>query len=124
MRTKTLLITAALGAAGIASSMAQQAVYSLNIVGYVNLPVNAGLSMVANQLDATPDNGVQGLFGTPPGSLTVNKFNPATGTYQQAIFDPDSGWADPTAMKLNPGDGAFLDNPNPTFTTTLVGQLN
>src|SRR5437016_2865233 len=39
MRTKTLLLTAAVVAAGVASSMAQSNVYSLNIVGYVNIPV-------------------------------------------------------------------------------------
>ena len=37
MRTKTLLLTAALTAAGALTSMAQ--VYSINIVGYINLPV-------------------------------------------------------------------------------------
>ena len=73
MRTKTLFLTAALSAVGMATSMAQT-VYSVNIVGYINLPVVHGLSLVANQLNAAPNNSVVGLFGTPPGGLTINKF--------------------------------------------------
>ena len=46
MRTKTLLLTAALAAAGVVSSMAQ--VYSVNSVGYVNLTLPNGFSMIAN----------------------------------------------------------------------------
>ena len=46
MRTKTLLLTAALSAAGIATSMAQ--VYSANAVGYVNKLIPTGFSMIAN----------------------------------------------------------------------------
>src|ERR1041385_5044775 len=39
MRTKTLLLAAALTAAGLATSLAQSNVYSLNVVGYVNVNV-------------------------------------------------------------------------------------
>ena len=46
MRTKTLLLTAALSAAGIASSMAQ--VYSVNAVGYVNTPLVTGFNLISN----------------------------------------------------------------------------
>ena len=42
MRTKALLCAAAL-AAGTAASMAQSNVYSLNIVGYVNVPLTSGV---------------------------------------------------------------------------------
>jgi hypothetical protein len=83
MRTKTLLLTAALSAAGIATSMAQN-VYSVNMVGYINKTMPKGLSMIANQLNASPNNKVTTLFGTPalvdlgpgvPGAITINKFN-------------------------------------------------
>ena len=47
MRTKTLLLTAVLGIASAASSMAQ-AVYSVNVVGYVNLTLKRGFNAVAN----------------------------------------------------------------------------
>lgn len=122
MKAKTLLLTAALTVAAAATSMAQ-AVYSVNVVGYINLSIPSGLSMIANQLNSTPNNSVQSLFGNPPNGITVNKFNPASGNYDQAIFDPDLGWGDPTSMVLNPGQGAFIDNPGATFTATLVGEV-
>jgi hypothetical protein len=43
MRTKALLCTSAV-AAGVATSMAQPNVYSLNVVGYVNVPIQGGVS--------------------------------------------------------------------------------
>ncbi|MCX6922739.1 MAG: hypothetical protein NT154_05925, partial [Verrucomicrobia bacterium] len=53
MRTKTLLGLAAL-AVGLSSSMAQ--VYSLNVVGYVNVPLQANkLSFLSVPL--TPNGG-------------------------------------------------------------------
>jgi hypothetical protein len=43
--------------------------------------------------------------------MSVSKFNPTTGTFDQAAYDPDSGgWNDPTSMTLSPGEAAFLDN--------------
>ena len=48
MRTKALLLTAALGLASVATSMAQ-AVYSVNVVGYINLTMKPGFNLVANQ---------------------------------------------------------------------------
>src|SRR5256885_410376 len=54
MRTKTLLSTAALLAAGLATSMAQSSnVYSLNVVGYVNAPVITGYNFAANPFDTS-----------------------------------------------------------------------
>src|ERR1043165_8066346 len=53
MRTKTL-VCAAILAAGLASSMAQSNVYSLNVVGYYNVVIPGGTKvMVANQLNTT-----------------------------------------------------------------------
>lgn len=124
MRTKALLLTAALGVAGIASSMAQ-AVYSVNIVGYVNKTLPSGLSMFANQLNATPNNRVSTLIPTAPGSITVSKFNRSAGNFDLAIFDPDAGgWNDPTSMVLNPGQGAFMDNASGApLPLTFVGEV-
>ena len=73
MRTKTLLLTAVLSAAGLASSLAQGAVYSVNAVGYVNLTVPAGLSLIANPLDAT-DNTIANVLKVPAGTQ-IYKFN-------------------------------------------------
>ncbi|EEF62403.1 hypothetical protein Cflav_PD5038, partial [Pedosphaera parvula Ellin514] len=42
MRTKTTLLTAALLAVGAISATAQSNVYSLNVVGYINVPIGQG----------------------------------------------------------------------------------
>ena len=96
MRTKTLLLTAALTAAGALTSMAQ--VYSVNIVGYINLNVPSGFSMIANQLNAATDNTLETLMPTVPENTTIYKFNPALraglGGYDQYQWTSDNpGWA-------------------------------
>jgi hypothetical protein len=57
MRTKTLLLTAALAVAGLSSASAQ--VYSVNAVGYINLSLPKGFSMICNQLKASPDKQIK-----------------------------------------------------------------
>src|SRR5689334_13849488 len=91
MRTKTLLLTAALSAAGIATSMAQ-AVYSVNAVGYVNTTLVPGFNLVSNPLDNKTGNTIQNLFGTGvqgtiPNNLTVYYFNPDTDAFVTAVYD-------------------------------------
>ena len=49
MRTKTLLLTAIVGALGFTAAQAQ--VYSVNAVGYVNKSIPSGFSIVANPLN-------------------------------------------------------------------------
>jgi hypothetical protein len=124
MRTKTLLLTAALTAAGLATSMAQ--VYSVNMVGYINQSIPAGYSMLANHLNNTPNNLVTTLFPTPPDGTTVYKFDPASGGYEIAQYiDPASGgtgWEGVTTMTLGPGEGCFFQSPS-AFTHTFVGEV-
>src|SRR4051812_38715441 len=84
MRTKTLVCAAAL-AAGVATSMAQSNVYSLNIVGYANVPVVAGNSIYANPFDLDGTNSADKVLnhaaladaGGNPGldSFYVNTWN-------------------------------------------------
>jgi len=125
MRTKTLALTAALTAAGALTSMAQ--VYSVNIVGYINLNVPQGFSMIANQLNATPDNTLETLLPAPPEGTTIYKFNPAAGSYYVYLFSADNpGWlpqnGGPAHTTLNPGEGAFVAMPSATA-VTLVGEV-
>jgi hypothetical protein len=119
MRTKTLLLTAALGAAGVATSMAQ--VYSVNMVGYVNKAIPYGFSMVANQLNNTPDNKVRTLMPAPPPNTSVFKFNRTTGGYDQITYTGQ--WeGDDVEMTMNPGEGVFIGAPS-AFNNTFVGEV-
>lgn len=67
MRTKTLVLAAAITAAGLASSMAQSNVYSLNVVGYVNVPIvgDGTYNLLANPLNNTSGNNAVNLFQAP-----------------------------------------------------------
>ena len=127
MRTKTLLLTAALGIASAATSMAQTAVYSVNAVGYVNKPLPVGFSIVANPLNASP-NTVATVFagGAIPG-MAVYKFETVGGYLVNGYNLPPGGgaaeWDDPT-QPFAPGEGAFVSNPGPgPVTITFVGEV-
>ena len=57
--------------------MAQSNVYSLNVVGYYNVPVAANsLVMIANQLNTT-NNTLGSLIASPPPSSLFYKFTGA-----------------------------------------------
>jgi hypothetical protein len=119
MRTRTLLLTAALGAAGVASAIAQ--VYSVNAVGYVNLTAKAGFNLWNNPLDAGADNTVAKLLpGLPEGSV-VYTYNGTTFVLNTWEFDE---WTNPNAT-LVPGQGFFLRLPAGVadVTITFVGEV-
>src|SRR5205807_10156947 len=108
MRTKTLLLTAALSAAGLVTSMAQ--VYSVNIVGYINLNIPVGYSMIANQLNASPDNTIVNLIPTPPEGTFIYKYFTDGSGFHSADF-ADGAWEGETTLTANPGQGVFIYMP-------------
>jgi hypothetical protein len=129
MRTKALLCAAAL-AVGAVTSMAQSNVYSLNVVGYVNLTLAEGFNLVANQLDKDgfgTNNTVQGVFAAslPPGSSvytwTGSGYN--TATWAKNKQGTATNWNADYA--LNPGQGAWVKIPtgSGTVTVTTVGTV-
>jgi hypothetical protein len=99
-----------------------QAVYSVNIVGYVNQTIPQGASMVANQLNNSPDNKVATVLATAPEGTAFFKFIPATGGYaiNQVVDGVHEG--DDLNMTLNPGEGIFISSPV-AFTATFVGEV-
>ncbi len=67
MRTKTTLLCAAALAAGVVGSMAQSNVYSVNIVGYANVPVaTAAASFLANPFNLDNTNSAANVLNLPP----------------------------------------------------------
>jgi len=126
MRTKTLLLTAAVGMVGMATSFAQ--VYSVNAVGYVNVtvPANGPFALLANPL-----NGTNNLIGTVlplPDSAdgtTLYKFNVTSQGYDSYTFFGGFGW-NPGDVTLAPGEGFFLAAANTagsTLSITFVGDV-
>jgi len=128
MRTKALLLAAAFAAAGVATSMAQ--VYSVNAVGYVNVALKPGFTLVSNPLNAA-DNTMGNLFkniqGTIPGGLSVYKWDNALNTFKSVSwdeFDLKFAPAEDAAVTVVPGEGAFVFNPGSTdLTLTFVGEV-
>jgi hypothetical protein len=146
MRTKTLLLAAALSAAGIATSMAQSNVYSLNVVGYINVPLKSGatagttFNLIANPLDLDGtgvNNTMNSVLGTNGWTSGATAFgydssvgNPTSGSYVAANWN-NLGKFWPTnpipLLGVQPGNGIFLKNGEPgsagPTNITLVGNV-
>jgi hypothetical protein len=128
MRIKTLLLTAGLVAAGVATSMAQSNVYSLNVVGYVNLTVVPGYNLIANQLDVDGiDNVNVALTNGVPDQTQLSQFTGA-GFTSPIIYYAGYGWFDQNfnaaTNTVYPGKPFFLYNSGTTTNTvTLVGTV-
>jgi hypothetical protein len=116
MKNKTLLIAAAALVAGVVSLEAQ--VYSANIVGYANVPLVAGYTLVANPLDDGNGNQLTNILSTLPNKSQLLQWN-GTG-YNTAIVKGASGWA--SNVQLSPGGGFFIKVASAT-TNTFVGTV-
>jgi hypothetical protein len=96
-------------------------VVSQNIVGYVNLPLPWGMSLIANpffQTNAT----VVSLFPTAPNGAQIMKL--VNGDYVTVTYSADrGGWVGPQ-LELPLGVGFFFINPaRETFMQTFVGEV-
>lgn len=124
MRTKTLLLSALACAVGASAASAQ--VYSVNAVGYVNVDVPPGFSMIANQLDSD-DVSIESLFPDVPLNTRIFKWS---GTEFEFYDYVDIGlgspiWSPDGQATLAPGEGAFIFNPGAeAFTVTFVGEVS
>jgi hypothetical protein len=120
MRTKTLLLTAALAAAGAASAMAQN-VYSVNAVGYANVALKAGFNMVGNPF-VTASSTLESLIPSPPDQTVVYPYDNGGYSGPFTYFGaPDNIW-DPAGGVITFGHGAFIFAPS-AFTITFVGEV-
>src|SRR5690349_6980992 len=120
MRTKALLLTAALAAAGVSTSVAQ--VYSVNAVGYVNVAAPAGYSMISNPLNAVAGNNTVAKLFAPanvspslPFNSKVYIFDNSTGLFRTVTYSPLSQAWSPTGPTgadsvIDPGNGVFFQN--------------
>jgi len=126
MKTKTMILTAAV-ACGTLAAIAQSTVYSVNVVGYANVVMPPGFSIIANPLMA-PTNTLGVLFAGQPDGFVVYKYDPISqwrlAVYQAPPWDPTNPQWDVPDMTLLPGEGAFVYNPSATpFTNTFVGEV-
>ena len=128
MRTKTLLIAVAAIAAGVVSSQAQSNVYSANIVGYANITLPAGYTLLNAPLSPNTTNNAEALLPSLTsgdqllvwngGGYDVDYFNGPGDWYNGVTFSPI---AQPV---LPPGRGYFYqNNTGATKTNTFVGTV-
>ena len=116
-------------AAGLVTSQAQ--VYSLNVVGYINITLKPGYNLIANQL-VNGSNGLAQVFpsNVPDGAL-LYKWSFATQGFSQAdsyLPNDFGGWVNgafqPSTTTVSPGEGFFLLNPTGSdVVITLTGQV-
>jgi hypothetical protein len=137
MKAKTLLIAAATLAAGVMSS--QAAVYSQNVVGYVNVVItNQGsYNLICNPLDDGAGNYLTNVLSLATAPLIKGSqcltWNQAGASY---ITVPVGGsttagtnWPAGTTTQIPPGVGFFIRNgaksgdASVVFTNTFVGTV-
>jgi len=126
MRTKTLLVAAAISAVGLTASLAQS-VYSVNVVGYVNVPVVVGYNAIANPLDASPNNALNSVLPAVTDGSVILTWDPvAQGFGAPQQFYEGYGWADQdfnlSTNTVQPGEGFFFSSPVST-NLTFVGDV-
>ena len=115
-------------AAGMASSPAQ--VYSINIVGYINLTVNPGLNLIVNQLIAE-SNDLGSFIPSVPDGTVVFRYDPQSQSYLDGVtFLNGLGWYAASGDSGDPvrsiplGEAFFLQIPGSNTTTvTFVGEV-
>jgi hypothetical protein len=130
MRTKTTLAAAAILAAGLASSMAQANVYSLNIVGYYNVPLG-GLTALANSLSTgTPKDRMDQVIPYSDGN-NIQLWTGSSWSIYTMDSGSSSGWTDNSGADiavanlplLSAGKGFFYGNNNGATNITFVGDV-
>jgi hypothetical protein len=134
MRTKTIVLSALLGALGSVSVMAQTNVYSLNVVGYINVTMQPGYNIITCPLIASPDNTIATLLNNTNAQYQSGARSAATvfqftgGTYSASdtanFTATPSGWNNGGTITMNPGQAIFFYNPTVTnMTATFVGTV-
>lgn len=123
MKLKAIFLAGLALTASAVSALAQGTVYSVNVVGFVNLTLPAGFSMISNPLNG-PTNTVAALFGASlPNFSKVYKFDPASGNYLINTYVSTTGWTDQN-MTLAPGEGVFVRITGSTpVTVTFTGNV-
>jgi hypothetical protein len=122
MRTKALLALAAF-VVSAATCVAQSNVYSLNIVGYVNVDVAKGLTLIANPLK--PSDGNYNITNTitlpddADGAL-IYKWAGSTWSADTPVWIGGFGWDKGVDMAL--GEAFFINSPVATK-ITFVGEV-
>lgn len=116
MRTKLTFLAAAALAAGLATSQAQSNVYSVNIVGYINVPLTTQKALLENPLDNGTNTITSIDNGSIPNASSVSIWN---GTGFTGSSKAKGSWS--SNVSIPPGAGFFV-TPFSACTVTFIGQ--
>ena len=129
MRTKLTFLSAAALAAGLLTASAQ--VYSVNVVGYVNTPLQNGLNLIVNPLDyggtGVSDNVTNVMGQAMPAGTRVFIRNPAGGydisTFTKNKAGTATNWT--PIIQIDSGNGGWVQIPAGTgpVTNTFTGEV-
>jgi hypothetical protein len=123
-----MLLSAAVLAAGVATSMAAN-VYSVNVVGYVTVPIGSGYNLIANPLDVDGVDNIETILPTVPDGTQLFQWTPSIANFAPLVqyYAAAPGWFDqsfnPATNNLAPGLGFYLYNPGSATTVTFVGNV-
>jgi hypothetical protein len=132
MRTKTMILSASCGLLGALAAQADS-VYSVNVVGYVNISFTANTyKLVTNPLNTT-NNTLSSVFASltdDDGGAVVYIWDNANAKYHSYMYlGVDSGWlnvenqANANADTFAPGQGAWVNFVNGAKQVTFVGDV-
>jgi hypothetical protein len=124
MKIKTVFLSVSVFAAALSACMAQST-FSVNAVGYVNVPVIRGYQIIGNPL-INSNNTLNVILPSVEDNTKIYRFSPFTQTYMAPstfFFDPDinaGAWSPDVA--LFPGEGVVLFSPT-AGTLTFIGEV-
>jgi hypothetical protein len=117
MRTKALILTAAISVAGLVNSVAQ--VYSVNVVGYVNLNLKSGFNLICNPLMATGGSAISAVIPSGVDDFTT-VYAYVSGAFADSTYI-GGAWSNPD-LNVGPGVGFFISI-SADKTLTFVGEV-
>jgi len=95
-------------------------VYSVNVVGFVNLNLPVGYSLIVNPLAAT-NNAISTILPAPPEGSSIYQWDTANQHFQGVNTFAFGAWDIPNAQ-IQPGE-AFFFLAAEAFTATFVGEV-
>src|SRR5262249_15486265 len=102
---------------------------SCNVVGYVDMSIRAGSSMICNPLNMDGANHLSAILPHPPLNTSVSRWIDASQQYDTATFiQPPSRPNGPLPgywtndFTLSPGQGAVISAPS-AFVRSFVGEV-
>jgi len=91
-----------------------------NVVGYINRQIYPGDNLIANQLNASPDNNINTILTGVLDGATFTKWDSANAAFMPLSIFSSGSWS--INYSLNLGEGGLLHSPSNSI-NTFVGEV-